>query len=1134
MRSLVVSSVFLAVAAQANPTPKPSPFNHSANVKIDVTLSNRVKPPQKADNPEPAKPGLTGDDFLQIEALLSPIKAQQEELLKKLIAQTPDRDTDEKAKYYFMLAELYAKQQRAFRLLATDGRIKAQREPANRAKLEADAAANEQLAKTALANAAKTYQLLVANDDFRNFPMMDVALFYFGYTLQHGGYVNEARAIYDKLLKNYPNSKYVPGAHLAFGDYYFEQSQWADAEDRYKKVLQFPKSSAYWYAMYRVGWIKLQEKQPQAALELFFNVARNTDKEPNLNRAAKKDFVRAYAEVGKADKALPAFQRVDPATPFAMLATLADLYLEQGKNDRAIVVYRELMTRQPRSPDVCNWQHAIAQSMLVIGSPADKIHEIENLVKLYSSVKATLPKAQAGECKEDAAEMSGKLARAYHQEAVKTVNAELLGYADRLYKAYLGAFPEAADHAETQYFRAELAWMRADWEKKSSTLATRLWSDAALAFTEVVETKKLSPVLVKTSADAAMQAWMKALAVDPTVHQAPVEDPAYTKSPTPKPIPELEQKLIAAYDVYLKYVTDPKDDEVVAVKFLKAEAYRKHDHLTEAIDMFADILDHHRAHETAAFAAQLILDSYNRLQREDDMFAWVDKLSADKQFLADNEPVKHTIDRLLKQRLRRKALAFETQAKAKHDLALFVACGDAFLDVYNNEVKVEPNLHDGDVLLYNAGVCYEEGKSLGAAMLVYQMLEKLYPVSTHTAHAIVRLGNVYATTAFYREASQKYEDYAKKYAGEDDAYAALDHAVTFRKGVGDDQRAIDDTNLFIAKFGAKRPAMAAAAFYSLNAIYDKLGDPDKIVEHLRAYIARYGDKGGADKVVIAYSKIGQALWQKSCPVKAVDGSCVRVVRQQAIARRAKTKAPLACSDETKIKVTVVPRDERTVREAMAALDKSIGELDRRGGKLDGDQRGAQYYYAMAKLVKAEREYEKYLAIEMPTGLDFDKNKPAIAAASKKRFEGWFAHKRELGGAAHKQYEAIIALNDGATAIASAARNGQIAQNFSGQLFRAEIPAAVRTGPFAEEATTEYCDVLTKVAEPLEAEALNDYQGCLATSQKLGWFSDYSRLCERELGQLRPDQFPTATELRPEPAEMAQISEVEPALKEPSN
>src|SRR5262249_31274535 len=157
-------------------------------------------------------------------------------------------------------------------------------------------------------------------------------------------------------------------------------------------------------------------------------------------------------------------------------------------------------------------------------------------------------------------------------------------------------------------------------------LSTQHWEDAAAAFTKVVETGKLSPQLVKVSADAAMQAWMKALAVDPTVHQTPVDDAAYDKIPAPKKIPDLDQTLIAAFDVYIKFVTDPNDDKLVDVKFMKAETLRKHDHLEEAIPIFADILAHHRQHETARYSAQLILDSYNRLKKFDAMFAVVTQL----------------------------------------------------------------------------------------------------------------------------------------------------------------------------------------------------------------------------------------------------------------------------------------------------------------------------------------------------------------------------------------------------------------------------------------------------------------------------------------------------------------------------
>jgi hypothetical protein len=41
--------------------------------------------------------------------------------------------------------------------------------------------------------------------------------------------------------------------------------------------------------------------------------------------------------------------------------------------------------------------------------------------------------------------------------------------------------------------------------------------------------------------------------------------------------------------------------------------------------------------------------------------------------------------------------------------------------------------------------------------------------------------------------------------------------------------------------------------------------------------------------------------------------------------------------------------------------------------------------------------------------------------------------------------------------------------------------------------------------------VKNYDVCLAKSTELGWFSEWSRLCERELGQILPDRYPTASE-----------------------
>src|SRR5690349_14496838 len=365
MKLVLVATLLVSSSAWAD-----GKYKRTQDVKVNVTLSDRVKPIQpKQQATSEFKPELNADQVLSIEGLVSNIRNEQEQILAQLIEQTPDSEVEEKSDYYFRLGELYAKQQRLYRLKAAEAAIAVDKAKTPQAKQQAQAQANKfaDTAKQYLLKAVKTYKGLTDNDAFRNYPKMDMALFYYGYTLQGGKYMKEARAVYDKLLKNYPNSKYVPEAHLAFADYYFEAGQLADAEARYKMVLKFPKSSAYWYAMYKMGWIHLNLTRFTEALETFFQVAqatKNDKKNEILNRAAKKDFVRAYSEVGKADKAFDAFKRVDQKYAFTMLQILADLYMEQGKSDKGIFIFRELMKTAPTDKNVCLWQYNVAHLTL--------------------------------------------------------------------------------------------------------------------------------------------------------------------------------------------------------------------------------------------------------------------------------------------------------------------------------------------------------------------------------------------------------------------------------------------------------------------------------------------------------------------------------------------------------------------------------------------------------------------------------------------------------------------------------------------------------------------------------------------------------------------------------------------------
>ncbi len=1149
--ALITAVTVVATVSVASAQTRPK-YTRQTQVKVNVKLSDRTRPLVAKDVPV-AAPDFSADEVLEIEGAKKEIQDAVIQQLEMLIDDTPDSEVEEKADLLFRLAELHAQQQRYHRLKTQEYLLKSDtsKKAADKKKWKGESEKAAKKSKESLLAAVKAYKRIADKSSYKNYANMDKVLFYYGFTLQQGKYNKEARNVYDRLKNDYPDSPFIPEVYVVFGDYYFEQAgvdpdnfkdHLGNAAQNYKKTLEYPKASVYTYALYKMGWVYLNLGKHQLALETFFKVADLTKgdkkKEP-LNRAAKKDIVRAYAEVGDAEKAHNFFKRVDKGYAFEMYQLLGDVYIEQGKAEKAIFTFRDLMKVDAKHKNVCLWQYNVAHSMMTAGNNKQKVDEIENLVKLYGAYKdkKILPAAESEECHDNAAAMAGDMARAYHNESMKTLNPETLAYADRLYHVYLDVFPDAADYGETQYYYAELLWSRAENEK-NQRLQTELWENAAIEFTNVVKNGKVDGKILKEAAYAAVLGWKNALAVDPRVKAPPIDtsDKGDKKVPEPLPIPEREAKMLDAFDVYIKYIKDPKDDELVGMKFLKANIYRRYNHFDEAQPIFEDIIKNHRSHETAEYSVNLLLDSLNRAQKYDDMIMWVDLLLADKKFLDGKDDLADRLGILKNQSLRKSAEKCETDAKASGEYGKYVACGQMYIEIFNRNVESD----DADILLYNAGVNFEQGKSIGAAIQMFESLSQAFPKSVHTQKAIARLGKNYAAIAWYREASQKLEEYAKRFAGEKDAYDAMNDAVFYRKGIGDDDKAIEDTNYFIKTFGAKKPAEAASAYFSLTSIYEKQGDKDKVVNHLRAYLKKYGTKGGSDRVIIAWTKIGQILWDQSCKAKTVNGSCIRVVRERAIRDSEKKKGkkkrkkgndqPTQCGPEAKIKLTVVSRDEGLLKNAMTAFNTAIGAFDKLGGKTGGDDRLARYYYAISKFTKADVEYEKFLSYKFPANLDFNPNNESIAKKSMKRFEEWITGKAKAGQAAREKFEDLIFnVKDAQNAIAAAARIGQIQQNFSDALFTAEIPSNVRTGQYADEGVEAYCDALMEKAEPLEAKSLEAFGVCLKVSTDMGWFSEWSKLCEKELGQIRPEEYPTASEIRAEPNKVAPLTTVEAAV-----
>ncbi|HTL31566.1 MAG TPA: hypothetical protein VL326_00500 [Kofleriaceae bacterium] len=463
-------------------------------------------------------------------------------------------------------------------------------------------------------------------------------------------------------------------------------------------------------------------------------------------------------------------------------------------------------------------------------------------------------------------------------------------------------------------------------------------------------------------------------------------------------------------------------------------------------------------------------------------------------------------DPTAEQAARQRAEQLEKAARDSGNPEKYVAAGTSYLELYN----ANPSSTDGDELLYNAAVAFEEGHAVAGATQAFALLEKFYPNSKITARATARLARLYGDIAMYDKAAEKLEQYAKKYAGEKDALDAISDAAYYRKAIGDRDKAIADTQYFIKTFGAKRPKDAADAMWSLTSLYDS--DPNAQLAHLRDYIHTFGSKGGADRLVIAHAKMGELLWKQSCPATMHDGLCVK----------SNESANKTCGKGTTHTLVPIKRDERKLKEALQEFMAASKDFEKAG-----DDPAARYYFAQGKIAEADVEMESFLGLGLPKNLDFDPANKTKHELSLKRLDEWTRLKTKSAETANKKYEAVFAIKDAATSITAAERFGLLTLSFQSALVTGEIPRDVKRGPKAADKIKAYCDAMTTLAEPLEEKSMQAFWVCLAKSTELSWFDESSRVCERELARMRPDEFPIPKELRADATNVAPVTASEP-------
>lgn len=567
-----------------------------------------------------------------------------------------------------------------------------------------------------------------------------------------------------------------------------------------------------------------------------------------------------------------------------------------------------------------------------------------------------------------------------------------------------------------------------------------------------------------------------------------------------------ETAMFRAYDVYQRHISDPNDAERPRIQYHRSKLMMRHNRFDDAQPLLEGLVTEFDGSVYAAWASEMLIDvltirwtasttAEQARTAADELEAWCTKLQRLATYEHDEaQRLREMIPVLLAGIGWRRAEAHQ-EAGRQGDREAFVRCGEQYLSVWNDFED-----HDrADMLLFNAARCFEAGLQVGRAIASRDLLLSRYPHSAIYQQTLREAAESYTAIASYREAADRLEEYASKYPKDQFASVAIRNAFLFRSGLDEPRKAADNVATYESLYSRKSPRTAASIFWSRH---QQLDTDDEKLDHARTYIKRYGNKGGLDRRIVAEATIGQILWRQSCDGATRYDSCVTVERVEASNTR-------HCGRSEREVFTVHPRNEVKAEKAQAQFRIALKLASSNPDRLPAEHERVAGYdeaVAMAAVYRLDREFEEYLAIELPKGIEVAD--PRDPAGSSTQFLDFVRRKTELGQTLIEGYADVKSHGSASWTIAAAARTAVVSQRFADQLRHAQVPKRVEASGRHEA----FCRALEDAAAAPTQLALDAFADCLEASETLGHFNEHSRMCERELQQRAPDRYPATHEM----------------------
>ncbi len=675
--------------------------------------------------------------------------------------------------------------------------------------------------------------------EFPHSNLVDDAFYNKAFILEEIGKADSARSIYQHILNEHPDSRYVPESMMRIAEYYFNppQNQIEKAIEYFKQLLDFKDSPKYDEALYRLGWSYYRLSDYSQAVSYFTILVEDIDRalsvnggrslsNPDLRDEALEYIGLCFLDRGGLPAAVEYLQSINlPYYGFNILQKMGDVYMNDKEEfENAIATYFRILKMFPDNNDTPEIEEKIVNCYRLLGNDRIAYLSRDKLFNQYKPASPWWTKHEDEAVREKTYQITERALRDninwLFQQAEITGDVNTYQLAVNDCKKYLKVFPADSsaprihwnlaltmdtrlklyDEAFEEYMKICDSYWETKYQKYAAENAIALAKDAVEADTS------------KKKIDFGQNETLNLKKIESNILSAF----NYNRIE----LLDSEKKLIRAYNNYIKLY--PHEKNTVKILNNAGALYFNNNMFKEALRYFNTIIKHFPDYGQTYYIKQQILECY---------FGKGDYKSAEivARRLKNDMTLPSEIIEGAKRRL---AEAIFLAAKVYADSADHLQAGNEYLRV----VSELPDAIFADLSLFNAACEYDLAREYSRAVETYTYLIETRSSSKYQFDAMNNLAIDYGELFEYKNAALTYERLATVATDPRQIHDALFNSSVFFVRAEEWEDAIRINRHFVEKFPESDDA--DDLFYDIATFYLNL---DKFEEANRFY-GEYAEK----------------------------------------------------------------------------------------------------------------------------------------------------------------------------------------------------------------------------------------------------------------------------------------------------